>query len=206
LDDKSLSDTGRHGNRTLARAAGALLIAALCVAPRPAPAATVAPFVTLSGANSHVTEARCLRITTADDWAAIWLEHVGEPPKPQYNLYFNKAGLPVVDFERCMVIAVFAGASGNCAGVSAVAGPLEDPEAETKTPVAAGDMVLRLAWHEYQTAGPDGGGVDANPFGFFVVPRTQAPLVVQDRVMPLGGGHGRLEQRALLPALPEGGR
>jgi hypothetical protein len=191
---------------TLTRAAAGLLIAALCAAPSPAPAATLAPLVTLTGASSHVTEARCLRITTTDEWTATWLEHVGAPPKPKYDLHFNTAGLPVVDFERCMVIAVFDGATGNTAGVSAFSGPLVDPAAEVKTPTADGDDVLRLSWHGYQTTGPDGGGVAVTPFGFFVVPRSSAPLVVQDREMPLGGGHGRIVERARFPALPEGAR
>jgi len=134
------------------------------------------------------------------------LEHVGEQPNPKYNFFFNKAGLPVVDFERCMVVAVFDGATQNTAGVSAHSGPLADPEAEVKTPTAEGDDVLRLSWHGYQTAGPEGGGNDATPFGFFVLPRSPAPLVVQDRNMPLGGGHGRIEERARFPALADAAR
>ena len=199
---------GTNWSRTPTRAAAALLIVALCAAPRPAPATTLAPFVTLSGADSHVTDARCLRITTADAWAATWLEHVGASAKPKYDLFYNKAGLPVVDFEKCMVIAVFAGATSNTAGVSAWSGPIEDPEAEVKTPTAAGDDVLRLSWHRYQTGGTDerGGRQDVTPFGFFIVPRSPAPLVVQDRQMPMGGSHGRIEERARLPALAEGAR
>ncbi|HEX5011529.1 MAG TPA: hypothetical protein VFY71_14125 [Planctomycetota bacterium] len=190
----------------MARAAGALLVAALCAAPGPVPGTTLTPLVTITGRESHVTEARCLRVTSADEWAALWLEHVGEPPNPEYNqhkLYFNKAGLPVVDFERCLVVAVFRGAGSNCAGVSAVAGPLEDPEAETKTPVAEGDEVLRLSWHSYQSGTP---ADSVSPFGFFVLPRNSAPLVVQDRRMPMGEGHGRIEERARFPALAEAAR
>ena len=195
--------------RTCAGFVGVVLVALLAAAPAP-PAGTsvLQPMVTISGANSHVTTKRCLRITTQEEWAALWLEHVGQPPKAKYDLYYNEAGLPLVDFERCMVVAVFDGATHNCAGVSAVTGPLEDPEAETKTPVASGDDVLRLSWHSYQTGGPgpDGGAVEASPFGFFVLPRSSAPLVVQDREMPMGGGRGRLVERARLPALSEPGR
>lgn len=189
-----------------------LAAAVLCLAPAgPQPAgqpATLRPLVTIAGSGSQVATERCLRITTQEEWAAVWLEHLGQPPKPKYDVYFNKAGLPVVDFEHCMVVAVFLGATNNCAGVSAVTGPLEDPEAETKTPVAAGDEVLRLSWHSYQTSGTGKGSgiVDASPYGFFVLPRSSAPLVVQDREMPLGGGHGRIVERARLPALPEPGR
>jgi len=189
-----------------------LLAALLGLAPvRPGPAgetATLRPLVTIAGANSQITTERCLRVTTQEQWAALWLEHLGQPPQPKYNLDFNKDGLPVVDFEQCMVVAVFDGATNNRAGVSAVAGPFEDPEAETKTPLASGDEVLRLSWHSYQTGGPgpDGGVVAASPFGFFVLPRSSAPLVVQDRQMPMGGGHGRLVERARLPALSEPGR
>jgi len=190
---------GTNWYRTPIRAAAALLIVALCAAPRPAPATTLAPFVTLSGADSRVTDARCLRITTADEWAATWLEHVGAPPKPKYDLYYNKAGLPVVDFERCMVIAVFAGATANTAGVSAHGGPLTDPDAKVQTPTAEGDDVLRLSWHGYQSGIP---ADSVTAFGFFVVPRSTAPLVVQDREMPMGEGRGRIVERARFPALP----
>ena len=201
MDDKSLSDTGRHGTRTLTRAAGALLIAALCAAPRPAPAATLVPLVTLAGGDSHSTETSCLRITTAEEWAATWLEHVGELPQPEYKTYYNRAGLPIVDFSRCMVIAVFAGSGHRAAGVSAVTGPLDDPEADVQTQTSEGDDVLRLSWHTYQTSA----GTpmrDLTPFGFFVVPRSSAPLVVQDREMPMGDGRGRIVERARFPALP----
>ena len=90
--------------------------------------------------------------------------------------------------------------------MSAFSGPVEDPEAEVKTPTAESDDVLSLSWHSYQTAGPDGGAVDVTPFGFFVVPRSPAPLVVQDRQMPMGAGHGRIVERARFPALAEGAR
>jgi hypothetical protein len=186
--------------RSCAGLAGVLMVALLAAAPvPPTETSLLKPLVTISGANSHVTTARCVRITTHEEWAALWLEHVGLPPKSKYDLYFNKAGLPVVDFEHCIVVAVFLGATNNCAGVSAVAGPVLDPEAETQAPVASGDEVLRLSWHGYQTlgngpdtgaapspdflgatGGKDGGAVDASPFGFFVLPRTKAPLVVQD--------------------------
>jgi hypothetical protein len=179
----------------------ALLAALLCLAPiRPQPAAApsvLVPLVTLSGAQSHVSEERCVRITTQEEWAALWLEHLGHPAKPKYDIYFNKAGLPVVDFEHCMVVAVFGGEGSNCAGVSAVAGALEDPDAETLTPVANGEEVLRLSWHSYQSSDR------ADPvctFGFFVLPRSSAPLVVQDRSMRRGGGRGQLVERARLPA------
>lgn len=191
-----------------------LLAALLCLGPtravRDEPTA-LRPFLSLSGQHSHVTDKRCLRITNQDEWAALWFEHVGEKPRPKLDLFYNKAGLPVVDFERCMVVAVFAGALFNCAGVSAVEAP-EPPvkldEATAAGPASEDEVALYLSWHSFQTAGPapDGGAQAGEPFGFFVLPRTDAPLVLRDVRRGKGGDSVRVAERARFPRLQSAGR
>jgi hypothetical protein len=61
--------------------------------------------------------------------------------------------------------------------------------------------VLSFSWHSYQTAGPDGRVVDAAPFGFFILPRTSAPLVVLDVQAGMAGE--RVVERARFPALSQ---
>ncbi len=183
-----------------------------------APPSTLPALVTLTGAHSHIADARCLRITTQAEWAALWLEHLGEASKADDSLYHNKAGLPVVDFERCMVVAIFGGASVNSAGYAAGTVPAGGAG------IPSGDGAARLIIKElgYQTlnngppgsggeppsagaffwsADADDGGDRVTPFAFFVVPRTLGPLVLLDRGE--NKGSQRWQERARFPALPE---
>jgi hypothetical protein len=186
----------------------AALLASAATAPQdaPAPASTLTPFATLTGAHSRVTEARCERISTQDDWVATWLAHVGEPPAEHYDLYFNRAGVPLVDFARCMVVAVFDGASHNNAGYEALpatAVTVGGVAVSTAGQPSGGD-VLVIEAHHFQTLGPapDGGAQAVTPFAFFILPRTDATLLVQQHYPRMGGeGPGRIVERARFPAL-----
>lgn len=75
--------------------------------PAVAPAPVVVPCVSLSGTGSHVEETSYLRITKLDDWVKLWRKHKGDQSKGEYNNYYDPLGLPLVDFDRYMVIALF---------------------------------------------------------------------------------------------------
>lgn len=75
--------------------------------PKAAPAPVVIPCVTLSGAETRVEKTSYLRITRLDDWVKLWRKHKGDRSEGEYHLYYDELGLPLVDFDRYMVIAVF---------------------------------------------------------------------------------------------------
>jgi hypothetical protein len=214
--------------------AGGLSFALLCCAAVAPPAVRadgpqpvlLAPFVTLTGTNSHVAGKRCVRITTQEEWIALWLQHVGAPPKAHYNLYGNPSGVPVVDFGRCMVIALIEGSSRNSWGYEAESAGNESAQGATADESAAQaggsdglrGAVLRIVDHSFQTLSnkplnpndpwpaddeeenPDG----LMTYAFFIVPRTQAELVVQYTERPMGGGGtATYFERARFPALPD---
>jgi hypothetical protein len=189
-----------------ATAALATLLAAR--SPDPAPdGGALQPLVTLTGADSRITDARCLRITTPEEWAALWLEHLGHAPVARYDTFHNEAGLPIVDFDTCMVVAVFAGATENCAGFEVWRDKAQDGaepagvDDARHVPAGPGERAFRYSRHSYQTVGPDGGGRAATPYAFFFLPRTPAPLLVQEVPLSMGGRPVRHIERGRFPAL-----
>ncbi len=157
---------------------GALTIASLLLLAAHAPLVrgesisielSLDPYVTLSGAKSEITERAYHRITDRAAWVKLWLRHVGVAPE-KHSEYYNRAGVPDVDFECCFVIAVFQGKSTNSAGVIAV----ESVDAD-------GIVRFRFDDRSYQTMN----GADAcAPFGFFVVPRmlVARTLILEENV------------------------
>ena len=142
------------------------------------------PLVTLSGAHSRIAE-KSLRVVTHEaDWYALWCRHVGAPVREVYDSDYNPAGAPTVDFGRCMVVAVFQGKSWNSAGVKAVS-------------VKEEEDVLRFRFDDrsYQTMN---GGDEVTAFGFFVVPRTRKPVVLEENVQGLLGKPPVWKERARL--------
>ena len=71
--------------------------------------AALTPYVTWSGPHSKIEDKRYVRITSEEEWIDLWLEHVGMEKKGTYNKYYNPAGIPEIDFKRCMVVGVFRG-------------------------------------------------------------------------------------------------
>jgi hypothetical protein len=62
----------------------------------------------------------------------------------------------------------------------------------------AAQRVVRFDHKSYQTAGPGGGGERVTPFGFFVMPRTAAPIVLEENVQSLIGKPPEWKERARL--------
>ena len=133
----------------------------------------IRPYVTLTGTDSHVKERSYHRVTSEDEWIKIWQRHKGEKESKDYDLFYNPLGLPYIDFEKCMVIAVFQGSGWNSAGLKAVA-ILEEKDR----------IVLRFQNKSYQTAvdGPGDGGEQVTVYGFFVLPRSSKTVVLEENV------------------------
>ncbi|HZL99256.1 MAG TPA: hypothetical protein VFD43_03300 [Planctomycetota bacterium] len=160
-------------------------VAAAVMAAATGPAADAGPCVLLTGADSAIREPRIVLVTTADQWAALWLEHRGLPERVPYDTYYNPAGLPEIDFATHAVVGVFDGEGHNCAGLrteALVPGP--------------GETTLRYSSKSYQTLGE---AEPTRPYGFFVLPRPAGALQVEEQLYSMAGP-SRIEPRASFPA------
>jgi len=146
------------------------------------------PYVTLAGAASSIATREYHRITTREELVKVWSRHVGADPA-RHDEFYNPAGVPDVDFTRCMVIAVFGGECFNSAGIYPVS------VAEEADP-----LVLRFDHRSYQT-GPK--GRRATPFGFFFVPRSTKKLRLEENVQNIIGEPPVWKERARFDALAE---
>lgn len=154
--------------------------------------AVVNPCVVLTGADSHVLESGYHRITSMEDWTEIWQKHKGQKNGEKYNLYYDPLGLPLVDFARFMVIVIFQGSHWNSAGLKAVS----ISEQEDR-------IVFRFDDKSYQTVGSDadGGGKPVTVYGFFVVPRSAKPLILEEDVQRIIGEPPVWKERITFPKM-----
>ncbi len=139
---------------------------------RAAGASAELPAVSFTGASSHVVEPAFHKITDAREFAKVWVEHrTGSSPKGSYNYNWNYANVPVVDFEDYMVIAIFQGKSANSNGF------------HVEELVDDGDVFrVRYDSMSYQTSEGSGRARrvrKVTPYGIFVVPKTDRPVVLE---------------------------
>jgi len=139
--------------------------------------------VSMSGAHSHVEQAKYLRITSAKDFQSIYMQHLGKKPE-EFDAYYNPHGVPTIDFQRCIVIAVFGGKGWNSAGI------------DVKSVIDGSELIVRFDDRSYQTAGPNGGGDQVCPYGFFVLPRSEKAVVLEEDVQQYIGGEPQWKERA----------
>lgn len=121
------------------------------------------PYVVLSGSDSAVQKVECQRITADSEWQALWDRHVAQTQRTKAGR--SMAPRPEVDFERCMVIAVFGGPTCNTTGLKVIS--ISDKGSE---------IVIGVDWLSYQTM-EDTDRV--TPFGFIVMPRSKKPILLQ---------------------------
>jgi hypothetical protein len=148
-----------------------LLLPNVAASADPAKEATH-PYVTLTGTDSHIKERSYHRVVSEDEWIKIWQRHKGAKESKDYDFFYNPLGLPYIDFEKCMVIAVFQGSSVNSAGLKTVA-ILEEKDR----------IVLRFEEKWYQTmerAGTGHGGNHVTVYGFFMLPRSSKTVVLEE--------------------------
>lgn len=126
------------------------------------------PYVTITGANSKIEAREYHRVVNKEQWTALWLRHLGRGDQEKYSLYYNREGVPLVDFESCMIIAVFQGRAWNSAGLKAHSLVELDDR-----------IVFRFDDKCYQT-GPKGDRVAV--FGFFVVPKSTKLFILEENI------------------------
>ena len=129
------------------------------------------PCVTLSGTDSQVAERGYQRVLTPEEWAKLWQKHKGKESVGNYDFFYDPLGLPLIDFNQFMVIAIFQGSSWNSAGLNAV---------------SVSDEVDRITFRfedkPYGTAGANGGAQKVKVYGFFIVPKTNKPVIIEEKV------------------------
>ena len=151
-------------------------------------------YVTFSGANSHVAEKRQYRITSEKEWRDLWRRHFGHKPNEEQPLapLWTVPYVPDVDFDQCMVVAVFLGGSKNSAGVK-TASVTEDREClrlrfrdlAYQTSILPGPVPIDPRWAARIKEIQDGA---VTPYGMFVLPRSSKPLVLEEGVPVNKGG------------------
>jgi hypothetical protein len=127
----------------------------------------------LTGTNTYIKARACSLIATPERWADLWLRHTGQNAdgmyaKGRYKFWNNPGGVPVVDFTRCVVVALIQGPGVNSEGLD-VAEVVNDGDT----------TLLRLAEKWYQSTDT------AHPvavYGFFVMPRSNKALVVEENI------------------------
>ena len=137
------------------------------------------PMVSIYGPQCAIGTARYERLRTQEQLSEAWGRHLGKARSHREP--------PLVDFAACEVIAVFAGEGWNSDGIQVVE-MLEDAVVRR----------VRFDHYGYQTEGPGGGGVRVSAFGWFVVPKTELVVVLEQNVQNLIGEPPVWKKRARL--------
>ncbi len=132
-------------------------------------ALAISIFVSWTGADSKVTKPQYHLIRDTKAWTQLWQQHKGAPSTDPYDTYYDPLTLPAVNFEKCMVLAIFEGSRWNSAGIL-----LTSAEQQGET------ILVRFTAKNYQTLGPDGGGKRSSCYGFFVIPRSDKALKLEE--------------------------
>jgi hypothetical protein len=158
----------------------------LILVSRPAASAeragkTTKPLLVITGPNSNVRKPEYHRIASAKQLQKVWLQHHGKTAQQAFEERLT--GLNV-DFDRCIVVAIFQGAGTNSRGVTV------DSVTETEKTVT-----VRFDESHYQTSG----GFDrSSAFAFVVLPKSKKAVVLEENVQGLKGRPAKWKERARL--------
>jgi hypothetical protein len=145
------------------------------------------PLFAMHGRNSKITKQKLLRITKAEEWQALWMEHkIGSAKPKDVPGDFEYSNL---DYDKVMVIAVFEGEGINCRGYTSHS----IREVETR-------VVVRVNAHTYQS------GIntpDTQAWGILVIPRSSKEVVLEHDVRGLIEAPPEWKEWARFPALPD---
>ncbi len=116
----------------------------------------------LSGNDSHISKKAFQRIESQQAWRKTWLAHLGLKADTIYRPTL------AIDFDRCLVIAVFGGSTTNSCGYR-VESVSQDKDG----------MHLVFSEITYQTARAGGGEDHAAPYAFIVLPKFTKQVVLE---------------------------
>jgi hypothetical protein len=144
----------------------ACLAAALGLGGARAPA-TPGVYVQFAGHNAARAQEGFAVARTEKGWTGLWQAYTGQTVGAGA---LERNRIPRIDFDRCMVVAYFGGRQINTDGYIA------EELAEFK-----GVVRLRFDASSFQTAGMDerGGARDTIPYGVWVIPATDKPIVIE---------------------------
>ncbi len=168
-------------------------LAAVTVAMRPVAddAVVTRPIVSWSGPRSAIAESEFVLITTRDQWRDLWSRHTGGKGE---RLVAHGSGqvIPEIDFGRHMVVAYFRGSDVNSDG--------EIVKSIHETDDA---VVVRFDSYSFQTAGfgGDGGAASVTPYGIWLLPRIEKPVIIEENVQNLKAGEPVWRERHRFEAL-----
>lgn len=152
--------------------------------------AKVKPLLTMYGRNSKIVKRKLLRITNAEDWLALWIEHKTGSPKPAdvpRDLEYIE-----LDFEKVMVVAVFEGIGAYCAGYTS------DSISEVED-----QILVRVRAHTYQSEYTTS---DTQAWGILVIPRSTKEVVLERDLNHLVGAPSKWKEWKRFPAFPDKNR
>ena len=167
------------------------------------------PLVSLSGAQTKIEGRSYHRLTDVEEFQGLYMRHLGHKAE-EFDDYYNTHGVPIVNFERCMVIAILQGDSFNSAGVY-VHSVEEDDER----------ILVRFDDRSYQTSGGfredralvegvpdpdklgDGGRQQVRAWGMFVLPRSAKAVVLEENVQGIIGQPPEWKERERFDPLAE---
>jgi hypothetical protein len=128
------------------------------------------PLVVLTGVDSRMSKTSFHRVESEQEFRKLWLAHLG---KAEQDYWRTPTPAISVDFERCMVIAVFRVEKGNSRGLHVES-------------VTDGDdqVTVRYTNLSYQTAAGFGRTLPPTPitpaYAFVVVPKSDKPVVLEE--------------------------
>jgi RNA polymerase sigma-70 factor (ECF subfamily) len=157
-------------------------------APTPDEKPPVKPIVALHGEHSKIVKEKLLRITTADDWAALWIEH-------NYGAEFlEKADRSAeqsveLSFDKVMAIAVFEGTGRQNYGF-VVDSIIENDE----------KILVRIKKLSYSVVGDP---PPCEAWGVFVVPKSDKEVIVELDARTTRTGPAKWKEWKKFPAITD---
>jgi hypothetical protein len=128
---------------------------------------TTAPLVAISGTDSHVQQSLYKRVTSIKVWQQIWADHLGKSVDDYYRPLFE------VDFDRCLVIAIFRGEQIQTRQLKIEA-------------VSENADSLTIRYWEIGYGVSLGPGESApppeRPYAFIVLPKTDKKIILEEKV------------------------
>ncbi len=149
-------------------------------APAVAPAPKVLPCVALYGVDSQIGEKGYQRITKENEWVKLWRNHKGDQSGGEYDFEHDPLGLPIVDFNQFMVLALFEGRDDSPDGFQADS-ISESPEEMTIRFLGMGNSTGFAKEFEGnpECSVEESAAPVRHAYGFFFVPKSSKAIVLQ---------------------------
>lgn len=123
------------------------------------------PCVQWAGHETGREEKGFVLVQDAAAWRALWAEHAGVSVD---GGAMERHAAPKVNFDTCVVLAHFSEPTRNT-----------DGEVVRELVRRGDELVVRYESTSFGTMGPGGGAIATEPWGMWVLPRMDGPIVVE---------------------------